>query len=171
MSSRILEFYRLEQPDSEGRMLEDYWGWGNDTLEHVHDFIQWMFPLDEPSAVNPDAPLVTKEDQAAFRREPLLQTSMRRSLNVFLNFLGLEMRRDGQVVQQPHFDQRISLWRVSNHNWLRITRMLKSLRLLGFEKEAGEVWQRLRKLHEEDGYVSEHSFGYWTEAANGLDAD
>lgn len=171
MPSRIVEFYRREKPDSEGRMLEEYWGWGNDTLEQLHDFIQWMFPLNEPSAVNLDAPLVTREDQDAFRREPLLQSSMRRSLSVFLNFLGLEMRQDGHVDRRANFGQRISLWRASNHNWLRITRMLKSLRLLGFEKEAREVWKCLRQLHEKEGYVSEHSFGYWREAADAPDAD
>ena len=96
MSSPILNFYRLEAPDSEGRMLEDYWQWDNDTLEHVHDFIQWMFPLAESSAFNADAPLLTQDDKTAFRREPLLQSSMRRSLNLFLNFLGLAMRKMGK---------------------------------------------------------------------------
>ena len=145
-------------------MLDEYWGWDIDTLEQVHDFIQWMFPLNEPSAVNPDAPLVTAEDQHAFRHEPLLKSSMLRSLNVFLNFLGLEMCQDGNVVRHAQFDQRISLWKYSNHNWLRITRMLKSLRLLGFETEARAVWKCLRELHE-DGFVSENSFRYWSEAA------
>ena len=169
MSSRILEFFRLKKPDSEGRMLEEYWEWENDILEHRHDFVQWMLPLDEPSAVNPDAPLVTEEDRAAFQAEPLLRSSMRRSLEGFLGFLGLEMRRGGRVVKRLDFEQRLYVWRASNHNWLRITRMIKSLRLLGFEKEASEVWKCLRKLHEEDGFVSENSFGYWSEAAEGLD--
>jgi hypothetical protein len=164
MNSPIREFYRLEKPDSEGRMLEEYWEWDTDTLEHRHDFIQWMFPLSEPSSVNSDAPLVTQEDQHAFRNEPLLRSSMVRSLKVFLNFLGLEMDHDGQVVRHEQFDLRIGVWNHPNHNWLRITRILKSLRLLGFDAEAKAMWKCLRELHEE-GFVSENSFRYWSEAA------
>ena len=169
MASRILDFYRLEKPDSEGRMLEEYWRWGQDQTEQCHDFIQWMFPLEAPSAVNPDAPLLTEEDEAAFRQEPLLRSSLRRSLGFFLNFLGLAISPDGRVDRNEKFHERIALWRTANHNWLRITRVLKSLRLLGCEDEARAVWKCLRNLHEEDGYVSENSFSYWREAAEGFD--
>jgi hypothetical protein len=91
-----------------------------------------------------------------------------RSLAVFLDFLGLEMRSDGRVGKSPMFQDRIAIWKYSNHNWLRITRMLKSLRLLALEKEAEQAWACLRQLHEEDGYVSARSFGYWQDAAAGL---
>ena len=164
MASPILEFYRLQMPDSERRMLSEYWAWDIDTLEQVHDFIQWMFPLDEPSAFNPDAPLVTAEDQYAFRNEQPIRSAMHRSLKVFLNFLGLEMDEEGRVVRQAQFDRRSGVWKYQNHNWLRITRMLKSLRLLGFEAEADAVWKCLRELHE-DGFVSENSFRHWRDAA------
>ena len=170
MSSRILEFYRLEAPDSERRMIREYWQWSDAEIEQIHDFIQWMFPLDEPSSVNPDAPLLTTEDRAAFCSDSLLQGCLRKSEERFLNFLGLQIGPNGVVGRSPNFRQRIHLWKYSNHNWLRITRMLKSLRLLGFENEAKEVWKCLRKLHD-DGYVSERSFGYWNDAADGLDAE
>jgi hypothetical protein len=159
----ILEFYRLEKPDSEGRMLQQYWSWGHDILERRHDFIQWMFPLAEASAFNRDAPLVTREVSEAFVREPLLQTNLRRSLDVFLNFLGLEYA-GGQVAPAVIFEHRLSIWRQTNHNWLRITRLLKSLRLLGLEKECRALWDCLKKLHEEKGYVSDESYYYWLEA-------
>jgi len=145
MASRILDFYRLEMPDSEGRMLEQYWRWDQERVEQTHDFIQWMFPLEEQSAFNPDAPLLTKDDEAAFRREPQLRSSLRRSLGFFLNFLGLAIAPDGRVSPNENFHQRIALWRRPNHNWLRITRMLKSLRLLGCEDEARAVWKCLKK--------------------------
>ena len=54
-------------------MLSKYWAWDDQTMESCQDFIQWMFPLGEASSFNPDAPLLTDEDQRAFRREPLLQ--------------------------------------------------------------------------------------------------
>ena len=58
----LIEFYRGIAPDSEGRTLADLWAFSDDEMEEVHDFIQWMFPLREPSRFNPDAPLLTDED-------------------------------------------------------------------------------------------------------------
>jgi opioid growth factor receptor-like protein len=162
--SRLLEFHRLRGRDSEGRMLSEIWEWDEDGLENCHDFIQWMFPLAEPSSVNADAPLVTKEEELAFRREPELETARKRSLSVFLQFLGLSMAEDGNVVRGENFAVRAGVWKYSNHNWLRITRMLKSLRLLGLEKEAGAVWLCVKELHDQDGLVSEHSFKFWEDA-------
>jgi hypothetical protein len=164
MESAIVQFYRLRGPDSEGRMLEQIWQWDHDQLERCHDFIQWMFPLDEPSSVNPDAPLLTPVDRAAFSADTSLQSAMGRSLRVFLDFLGLERREDGSVVKAAHFERRAAIWKYTNHNWLRITRMLKSLRLVGLDAEAHQVWKCLEKLHESDHYVSDHTFGYWRDA-------
>jgi hypothetical protein len=149
-------------------MLSDYWSWDEEELEACHDFIQWMFPLDEPSAFNADAPLVTPDDQKAFRREMQLQIAYRRSIAKFLEFLGLQIGADGLVNRGPNFDRRLAVWRGLNHNWLRITRMLKSMRLLGFENEAAAVWRCLRMLHDDCGFVSETSFAYWQGAASGL---
>ena len=73
----------------------------------------------------------------------------------------------GEVAKAAHFDQRTVLWKYANHNWLRITRMLKSLRLLGLETDAQRVWGCLRELHEQEGYVSAASFRYWQDAAEG----
>lgn len=161
----ILAFYRLRGTDSEGRRLDEIWAWDHAHLEQVHDFIQWMFPLDEPSSVNPDAPLLTESDRAAFADDPALRSSVRKSLAVFLDFLGLQIDKTGHVTKAPHFARRIAVWKYSNHNWLRITRMLKSLRLLDHEAEAQQVWQCLKQLHEKDGYVTDHSFAYWQSAA------
>jgi hypothetical protein len=163
--SRLLDFYRLAKRDSERRKLDEIWGWSDDELEECHDFIQWMFPLDEPSAFNADAPLVTEEDRAAFRAEPQLQAAMRQSLSVFLAFLGLTITGDGRVIRADNFNQRLALWKYQNHNWLRITRVLKSLRLLGFESEANAFWACLKVLHEKDGFVSDDSFAYWKQAS------
>jgi hypothetical protein len=54
--SRLTDFYRGAGSDSEGRSLADLWNLSDDEMEDIHDFIQWMFPLREPSRFNPDAP-------------------------------------------------------------------------------------------------------------------
>jgi hypothetical protein len=161
--SQLVDFYLGESTDSEGRWIEEVWGWGDDRLEFVHDYIQWLFPLMEPSNFNPDAPLLTPEDIQEFRKDKLLQRNVLHSFIVFAGFLGLHLK-EGKVEKAPWFDQRLVLWKHNNHNWWRITRVITSLGLLGLEGTADAFFQCLKKLHEEEGYVSDHSFGFWREA-------
>lgn len=58
----IVAFYRNQRPDSQRRMIEDIWLWDYQKLEYTHDYIQWLFPLQQKSRFNPDAPLLN--DQA-----------------------------------------------------------------------------------------------------------
>src|SRR5262249_56637134 len=130
--SRLVDFYRGAGTDTGGRRLAEIWAWGDDDLEAVHDFIQWLFPLPEPSRFNPDAPRLTEADIATFRGDPLLQDHLTRSFERILSFLGLALGPDGKVVEGPNLAARApDVWASPNHNWLRITRILRSLSLLG----------------------------------------
>lgn len=44
------------------RTLDQTLLWDDEMLEHTHDFIQWWFPLDEPSAFNSHAPVVSRAE-------------------------------------------------------------------------------------------------------------
>ena len=105
--SQLLDFYRGEGTDAEGRSLHELWSWSNDELEQVHDFIQWMFPLREPSRFNPDAPLLTAADVAAFRSDAFLRSRLTKSFKRILVFLGLSLAEDGTVVEGPNFAERV----------------------------------------------------------------
>src|SRR4051794_40787710 len=112
--SRLVRFYRGESPDIQGRNLEDIWAWDDDSLEEAHDFIQWLFPLPEASAFNPDAPLLRGDDIAAFAADPLLRQRLRRSFDRFLLFLGLAWD-DGRVIDGPNLAAREpDCWRHPN---------------------------------------------------------
>ena len=137
--SQLLAFYRGQSRDSAGRTLDEILAWSDDDLEEVHDFIQWLFPLPEPSQYNPDAPLLVQEDIDAFHSNRRLQENLHRSFERILTFLGLTWQ-EGRVVEGPSFKSRCAeVWSFPNHNWLRITRILRSLRLLGLEAEAQRV--------------------------------
>ena len=167
--SRLLDFYRGEVTDTEGRFLGEILGWSDDELEAVHDFVQWLFPLPEPSRFNPDAPLLTEEDVAAFRSDPLLQTHLLQSFERFLAFLGLSQAADGTVVEGPNFEARaMDVWAYSNHNWLRITRLLRCLRLLGQEDRARSLYDWLAIQYKSHKFpIPADTFRYWTEAVAG----
>ncbi len=56
-SSRdLLRFYRGTGRDSAGRSLDEVIGLDFESLEHAHDYIQWLFPLVTRSAFVPGAP-------------------------------------------------------------------------------------------------------------------
>jgi hypothetical protein len=167
--SQLVDFYRGTGTDSEGRRLDDILAWRDGQLEAVHDFIQWLFPLPEPSRFNPDAPLLTPEEIATFRDDPALRANLRRSFERILSFLGLMENADGQVEPGPNFDRRApDVWDYPNHNWLRITRILRSLRLLGLEAEAQALYRRLEDIHTRRRFpIGDDTFRYWTDAVRG----
>jgi hypothetical protein len=164
--SQLLDFYRGTAADSEGRSLQDLWQWNDDDLEEVHDFIQWMFPLPEPSRFNPDAPLLTEADITAFRNDASLRSRLKQSFERILVFLGLSTAEDGIVVEGSNFSQRVpEIWASPNHNWLRITRILRSLSVLGLESEAKSLFRRLEALYSHRRFpITAETFQYWADA-------
>jgi hypothetical protein len=163
--SSILDFYSGKGADTEGRSLADILAWSDDALEEVHDFIQWLFPLPEPSQFNPDAPLLAQEDIAAFHAEPALQANVRKSFARILTFLGLAAS-DGKVVPGANFSARAAdVWAAPNHNWLRITRILRSLTLLGLVDEARSLFGWLEATYTSRKFpIPADTFRYWSAA-------
>jgi hypothetical protein len=168
--SRLVDFYRGQRPDIRGRYLRDIWSWDDDQLEEVHDFIQWLFPLPDPSQFNPSAPRLTDEDVAAFQGDPALRANLLKSFERILTFLGLALTGEGQVVEGPNFAARQGdVWAGPNHNWLRITRILSSLRTLGLGGQSRALYERLNQFYSGRRFaISADTFQYWTEAVEGL---
>ena len=71
--ARIVGFYSGTAPDHRGRYLHEIQRWSDDQLEKVHDYIQWLFPLPEPSGFNLAAPVLSRESIQDFRARPDLQ--------------------------------------------------------------------------------------------------
>ena len=133
-------------------------------MEYHHDFIQWLFPLREPSQFNRHAPRLSASDIAEFRADPDLRDRLIRSLDRFLLFLGLE-RTANEVAPRPDFPTRNDLLMIPNHNWLRITRVLHCLRLLGIEDQGRRLLDCLEKLQEEGrAQITPDTLRYWREA-------
>ena len=134
--SGILDFYRGLAEGPSLRRINDVWAYGPRDLERRHDFIQWLFPLREPSRYNPGAPVLSPVDEAAFRSEPDLRARLLRSLDLMLAFYGFV--RDGAEIRPCHADAiaRAAWLKPWDHNHLRLSRIVQSLALLGCEPEA-----------------------------------
>ncbi len=164
----LLRFYRGTGADAAGRRIEDIWAWDHGRLEYTHDFIQWLFPLPTRSAFNPNAPLLTEADRQAFGADPDLQERMLRSLDVMLAFYGFVRSQDA-VARSPDFEVRAANWLTpNNHNHLRLSRILQSLRLCGLEAHAAALHAALEDTAEDfPGRVTETSRRFWRGAALG----
>lgn len=165
MSSKIIDFY--EDSGFPYDWEDIIFNWDTNKMETTHDYIQWMFPLPEPSQYNPDAPLLTEDDITLFKSNPDLMDRIERSLKKFLEFMGLSLVKFGQqwiVAKSSEFsNRRGSVWASFNHNWLRITRVLKCLKLLGRDDLAMAFFSCLRQLRDREG-IGSTSFEYWENA-------
>ena len=137
MSSDAVVAFFSGGPDSEGRTLDDILSWDDDRLEAVHDYIQWLFPSRQPSAVNRFAPIATDATVRAFERDGTLRAGLRRAFERMLRFYGFHVR-DGRVeIDDRRFATRARIWlHAGNHNHLRLTRIMDALSTLGLRDEA-----------------------------------
>jgi hypothetical protein len=161
--SPLIEFYRGTGLDGSRRRLADVRRFSDVEMELHHDYIQWLFPLREPSQFNAYAPLLTAEEIEAFRSDPELREQVRASFTRFLRFAGLKYA-GGEV--RPASDH-LPVFECPNHNWLRITRIITSLRLLGLETEAQAFFEALEWLYESGTGITDDTFEYWRDAAEG----
>ena len=172
----VIGFYSDAGPDNRGRFLKEIQNWSDDELGRTHDYIQWLFPLDEPSGVNLNAPTLNAYTINRFRSDADLRRRLQASLVRMLAFYGLEMRATVplSVVCTASFPERAENWLTpSNHNHLKITRILRSLCLLGLEDQADSFFRFLEMLYEMESTrphprISLETFGYWRSA---LDPD
>ena len=171
----IVRFYdpNVQAKDRRGRTRSSILAWSDDELEYHHDYIQLLFPLPEGSPFNPSAPVIDEATFNAFRSRLELQTQLRASLQRMLRFYGFQFAtvtasgngaQELQVVNGSNYPEASRNWvRRFNHNHLRITRILRSLRVLGLENEALELFKALKRVYE-GGKIGQKSMMFWTRA-------
>ena len=116
----VLDFLSGEQPDIYSRYLEDIWKMSDEDIESVHNFIQWTFPLNERSGAVPNSPILTQQEIIDIKKSEIAKQNIKKSADWFVDFLT----RNSYWICQ------------SNHNHLRMTRVIKSLRLIHSNEEA-----------------------------------
>ena len=131
------------------RMIHDVWNFNDQQIERTHNFIQWLFPLAVPSASVPGAPVLTKDDIAAIRASDTAQDNICKSAEWYGSFL-----KRNDFWKKPH-----------DHNHLRITRVIRSLRLLVDEDEADAFRIEIYSLLGDDlSLIPKKTRQFWDEA-------
>ena len=135
--------------DFKERTLQEIWNYSDKEIENQHDFIQMIFPLDQPSnAVFHGIFLDDSEVIENLRTNPTVQSNMIKSANWFLSFL-----------------ERTNHWKArTNHNHLRITRIIQSLRLLVSDKEADAFYISVMAMLADNNQINAISLQYWKKA-------
>lgn len=115
------------------------------------------------------APIVTPEIRSAFLAQAELRASLRGALERMLSFYGLQFSsteaRKETVTRGPNFGINSRNWVTRfDHNHLRMTRILRSLRVLGLGDEAAALHGFLATDEEVTDTVSPRSQMYWRRA-------
>ena len=74
MNKSIVDFYSGKATDTSSWTLREIHAWGYHELETVHDYIQWLFPLPEPSQYKLRAPVLDAKQIAKFHTDAELIT-------------------------------------------------------------------------------------------------
>jgi len=160
----LIDFYLGKAGDHKGRTIETIWQLSHFWLEHTHDYIQWLFPIPEPGRFNAFAHCLDYAASACFKETPELQARQRRSLDMMLDFFGLQ-RHDFEIIAAPELNLKDHIWlKTDGHNHLRITRMIRSLHLCHQPELAATFQAAVLTIGRECGYVSELSWSYWKAA-------
>ncbi|XP_063009031.1 opioid growth factor receptor-like protein 1 isoform X3 [Melospiza melodia melodia] len=132
-----LRFYKNKIPfKPDGVYIEEVlnkWKGDYEKLEHNHTYIQWLFPLRE-QGLNFYAKELTTYEIEEFKKT---KEAIRRFLlayKMMLEFFGIKLiDKTGNVARASNWQERFQHLNESQHNYLRITRILKSLGELGYE--------------------------------------
>ena len=151
MRTALTNFLSGSGTDHSGRTYQDIFDQDDEWLEYTHDWVQWCFPLFEKSQSVKSAPTLESSNEVeVIRTCSSCQENMRLGLIRYAEFL-----RDNDYWLRYH-----------DHNHLRITRLIKSARMLMSEEQAteflnyvmGQVEARANDL------VSTISQQYWKQA-------
>jgi hypothetical protein len=143
--SQILDFYK-DKGLAAGRTFHQVLNLSDQELEDNCDWVQWVFPLPEPSKMQPDSPVATQDDFNVIATTPELKMRMLAALGRYLAFLDCTFK-----------------WRrATDHNHLRITRVIRCLCLSGLNDPAYDVFEYVRD--KVGTTVGKQTVWYWEEA-------
>lgn len=173
---RLVDFYDpvTKGADIVGRTLDHILSWPDSRLESCHNYIQKLFPLPEMSGVTLSAPILDEQTVLFFRQSRQLQTSVLRTLKRMLSFYGFDAVDKGwddyentllTITPKSDCQPGFSHWvKNKDHNHRRITRIIRSLRLLGLGGAATDFFNAVIAVQNQRNVISKATIEFWTAA-------
>ncbi len=148
-AQKINAFFVGTGTDHAGRTIEDYLGMSNETLEQLHDYIQWAFPTRQASQFNEHAPILDDSLLMLFAEGSIARWNYYKMWKRIIDFY---METDHWLVD-------------TNHNHLRITRIIESTgEVFGYETAEYFLKIILNRNTGAGSPVSTNSVDFWNEA-------
>jgi len=139
-----------------------------DFLEENNNYMEWLFPIYGSAGINHNTKPLSMQEAELFKKN--IQTSIRlvRSYKLMLNFFGMKLANDltGEVTrEQDIWQARYCQINGRTNNNIKITRMLKSLGQLGFERYQKRFVEHLKTEIEDHGLLKncrDNFKNYWS---------
>lgn len=131
----IIKFLSNKQCDYKGRLYSDILHCTDREMELCHDQVQWIFPLHEASGHALTYPIINRDIVTECKDNEEVLENISNAVKRMTNFYAFDSKdRNKQKVWCKGF----------NHNLLRITRIIRSSRLLGLDEEANEFYRHAK---------------------------
>lgn len=98
-------------------------------LEKHHGYIQWLFPNRE-QGTSPYSQPLTRYEAEEMRK---LKDNILKSYELILDFFGIELLENGNLQRAKNYIERYENLNMFEHNYLRITRILRFLGIMRME--------------------------------------
>ena len=152
----IINFLRGIGTDYLGRTHAEILGCDDIKMEKCHSQIQQIFPLHEKSQMTQNDPIITPEIVEESKKYPEIKENFRKALDRMNRFYMVGIYDIDPDIYHEMWDDDY------NHNFLRITRIIRSLRLFGLEEEAREFYKNVNEIDKQIGLSN--SAQYWKKA-------
>ena len=143
------KFLTNQGPDFKGRALDEIWAYSDNEIESTHDFVQIVFPTNKPSQATFNKLYLDNEILIEnLKNNSAVTNNLKKSASWYLSFL-----------------ERNDTWQKGyDHNQLRITRVIESLRLLVSDEAADEFYKDILRLVKDPTILSQTTLKFWEEA-------
>ena len=143
------KFLTNHEEDFKGRNLDLIWQFSDAEIESNHDFIQLIFPTNKRSQNSFHGYYLDNEQVIEkLKNNVEVKANLLKSAAWFLGFLS-----------------RNKSWiNGYDHNQLRITRVIESLRLLVSDEAANEFFQSILSLVKDPAAINPTTIKFWEEA-------
>lgn len=155
LGQNLVEFYRGGS-GMNGRTLQAIWDtpWQEwETLLDGTDCINWLFPTDTKSAYTPNAPILSPTIARTFAEDNTIKRNLQKSFDCYINFLGFQYKHPNmkRIDDERESAAKAENWLYfdsgPNPNWLRCSRILQFLRLVGEEERCQEFYNVLEDVY------------------------
>lgn len=170
-TQQAIDFLTGKGVDGNGRVVAEYFNFDAAYFEQCHNWVQWAFPTRTPSNFNPSAPVIDDEFEfdMSNRDHLMARHNSAKLVAKYLSAMGFEVYQllssisPVYRIEQPKGDLSFVWEQPNDHNMLRFTRIIESLRIFHSDALAKEVYTALLKRVESNySRYSPRSVAFWS---------